>query len=934
MASNPWNLNNIANETSSLLRYVPGDISGIKVPWVYVGMCFSSFCWHNEDHWTYSINYNHFGAAKTWYGVRGDAAEQFEAAMQAEAPELFEQQPDLLHQLVTLMSPVALKQAGVPVVRTDQMPGQFIVTFPRAYHGGFNTGLNFAEAVNFATCDWLAVARNCAKHYGDLKRRPVFSHEQIVMNMVHECARESQPVAPSIVRATLEELQHIYRSECTQRGAIVEAGLTDTKKVNFDRISEDERSCEVCQTICYMSAVVCPCNPGNLVCARHSKDLCDCPTKRRTLLAQYTVGQLALYVQQIQNRLGTFVEWEARVNQIKLCAVTPRPTVAHLQQLLQQATASGWQSEDACAWLKKTLSDIAKLAAEANFAVTKGSHVFRALQNRKVDFTREAISSFPTHIEYVQDLWKRLNQLPCVVEVKTVVADVIAQSLALIARVQQVIATPGSTIETLEELKSDVSIHVVQLEHVTASITAAINSKKWCARVDQYTLAPHGDYNYAVGILDQGVSLQSPTQRVKDYIARLRDDVATCDAWCQKTKVLLDASPDEELLATMDDKAPHLRTALSRMLKAKMEKSRTFNIAADVILNGDGNEEPEDGRPTPHIKEIMQLLARGKQIQVKLPRLKLVELRVQAYVAWQKKLEVLFLKKTSAVTLPMALALPSQKSEMTRIQGLRKQHKGKDRLPVAEYCICKKETSGFMICCELCEDWYHGRCVGFSDAMGKKGLRFLCPHCCTTRRPKLTNVENVLKAGNALGFETPEAVLLRALLAEAKNWEADTKEALNSRVPAALKLKTLLMWGDMLEITVGNNELKSRLSQQIVSFTESGTARRFCTCRRTAENENMIQCETCSEWFHWDCVKLDAAQVEEIKEYCCEQCALKKVRLHLSCRTHISWAAWCACICAQCLLSMLRTADVCHIRVTVCGLSYLSRNGSRNKWTQ
>jgi histone demethylase JARID1 len=40
---------------------------------------FSSFCWHFEDHMLYSINYNHWGAAKTWYGVPGRAAEAFEA---------------------------------------------------------------------------------------------------------------------------------------------------------------------------------------------------------------------------------------------------------------------------------------------------------------------------------------------------------------------------------------------------------------------------------------------------------------------------------------------------------------------------------------------------------------------------------------------------------------------------------------------------------------------------------------------------------------------------------------------------------------------------------------------------------------------------------------------------------------------------------------
>jgi histone demethylase JARID1 len=40
-----WNLNNFPRLPGSVLSFEGSDISGVLVPWLYVGMCFSSFCW-------------------------------------------------------------------------------------------------------------------------------------------------------------------------------------------------------------------------------------------------------------------------------------------------------------------------------------------------------------------------------------------------------------------------------------------------------------------------------------------------------------------------------------------------------------------------------------------------------------------------------------------------------------------------------------------------------------------------------------------------------------------------------------------------------------------------------------------------------------------------------------------------------------------------
>ena len=50
-----WNLTNLPTASGSLLRLLGADISGVVVPWLYVGGPFSSFCWHNEDHHMYVV---------------------------------------------------------------------------------------------------------------------------------------------------------------------------------------------------------------------------------------------------------------------------------------------------------------------------------------------------------------------------------------------------------------------------------------------------------------------------------------------------------------------------------------------------------------------------------------------------------------------------------------------------------------------------------------------------------------------------------------------------------------------------------------------------------------------------------------------------------------------------------------------------------------
>jgi hypothetical protein len=45
------------------------------------------------------------------------------------------------------------------------MPGQFIITFPKAYHAGFSHGFNCAEAVNLISDKWFKNYKEAVEDY-------------------------------------------------------------------------------------------------------------------------------------------------------------------------------------------------------------------------------------------------------------------------------------------------------------------------------------------------------------------------------------------------------------------------------------------------------------------------------------------------------------------------------------------------------------------------------------------------------------------------------------------------------------------------------------------------------------------------------------------------------------------------------------------------
>uniref|UniRef100_A0A0A9HUG9 JmjC domain-containing protein n=1 Tax=Arundo donax TaxID=35708 RepID=A0A0A9HUG9_ARUDO len=283
-----WNLKRFSRLPSSTLRLLRAAVPGITDPMLYIGMLFSMFAWHVEDHYLYSINYHHCGASKTWYGIPGSAASDFEKVVRE---HVYDQEIlsgegesaafDVLLGKTTIFPPNILLHHRVPVYRAVQKPGEFVVTFPRAYHSGFSHGFNCGEAVNFAMDEWFPLGAIASQRYALLKRIPVLPYEELLCKEMAFVADEfSRSDHKGITLSGDTHIQNcmkvpfvqMMRFEHRVRWTLMKMGARTHYKADIDATV----LCGICKRDCYVAHIMCNCRV-DAICLCHEEEIRKCP---------------------------------------------------------------------------------------------------------------------------------------------------------------------------------------------------------------------------------------------------------------------------------------------------------------------------------------------------------------------------------------------------------------------------------------------------------------------------------------------------------------------------------------------------------------------------------------------------------------------------------------------------------------------------------
>jgi JmjC domain, hydroxylase len=233
-----WNINKLDSIVNLL-----GPVPGVSSPYLYVGTWRSMFAYHVEDFNLYSINYLHAGASKSWYSIKQQDKKRFESLAVSYNVEEHQQCHEFLRHKTKMFSPNKLKEFGIGHSTVVHNAGEFVITFPGAYHAGFNHGLNVAESTNFATPRWFDI--------GSRAKRCICRPHSVNINVsrletlyLRKEVKESRDVSHFHTNEDAGEESRRYRCVCATDGIF-----------NVEEDSPPSKLCPLCSlwghTACY-----------------------------------------------------------------------------------------------------------------------------------------------------------------------------------------------------------------------------------------------------------------------------------------------------------------------------------------------------------------------------------------------------------------------------------------------------------------------------------------------------------------------------------------------------------------------------------------------------------------------------------------------------------------------------------------------------------
>lgn len=654
----------------------------------------------------------HWGETKTWYGVPGGDAEKFEEAIKSEAPELFEQQPALLYQLVTMMNPGRLQELGTKVVACNQRPNEFVITWPKAYHCGFNHGINFNEAVNFALPDWLPQGRDCVMRYKQHLKAPVFSHNEllITITLFSDTIKTALWLKDSLAQMVEEET--VRRDRLRSQITLLNEILVE------EDCPEEQYQCCICKGFCYLSQVTCSCTKL-VVCIDHADQLCGCPKSKRTLRKRYSEHQLEEIQAAVEVRASQPSSWRSRLDNLLEVA---RPPLKSMRALLAEGERISYPMQE--------VEDLRALVLRANGWVDKVSALAqRKSTGRRRKGRQEESEDLDRSPEALLDLLAEADRLafdtPEIMQLRQVLHDI--ESFK--QQAESILSAPEDELDLVQcqtALILGNSLNIEMSEIV--SLSTVVNRLLWFKKVDEEVDDRTLSYTDVLELIGEAEDCQVPADH--PTMLELRTRQAKGQKWKTAVQELFaqpaitlreldDLISGQELVPTDID--------TMRQLEAMRKTAQTWQSSAAALLRGSGTT-------TAAVRLVKAIQAASGPIsRLSFPEVAELQQEIDFYNDWCERLSTYLGCKRNG------LANTLQEHLKMVDNGL--DPEDDDVKEDWATCFCRGPPTAVMVKCDDCAGTYHPKCVNIVPKNADKP--FVCEMCMQAFEPNRPSVNTL-----------------------------------------------------------------------------------------------------------------------------------------------------------------------------------------------
>ena len=518
---------------------------------------------------------------------------------------------------------------------------------------------------------------------------------------------------------------------------------------------------------------------------------------------RYTLDELASLLQGLKVRAESYDSWTGQVRAALEAKGEERLEFTALKGMLTEAQTNKYPESELLEALQLTVEEADKCQMVAQqLCSSKGKVRTRLGADAKYRLTLEELQLFSNQLE---TLPAKVTGHDGVAELLEKVAVFQKESARLLERDVVDVDDVEKCLEKGEQLEIDLQ----ELTHLKAKS----DQLTWLEEVKEFLEDPSEVTVEASKSLEAAGMSLPPHVSVERGLARLKGLRLTLEAWEEKASACMTASPkmgllDVERLVSEGDK---LSTALPVLekLKESCRKAREWWARAEAL------QKPEN---YPYLDTLEALVAKGRPLPVRLDPLHQLETQVAAARAWRERTARVFLKKNSHCNLlevlspryeferdkkkkkklpedlsvrhPIFAGLSStQLSDPQEIVNAFKQAELNElssmRAVRRKNQTAETEENSALLDCELCKEQFQPGSVPLPRTASRKDklnslrdIKFLCPACLRSRRPRLETILSLLVSLQKLTVRLPEGEALQCLTERAMAWQDRTRTVL------------------------------------------------------------------------------------------------------------------------------------------------------------